>query len=87
MQDESKSEFHVATDGDDTWSGTLAVPNRQGTDGPFATLQRARDEIRKLRISDEGVKRFASGIVRSGKYYLDETLVLGSGDGEHRSTP
>ncbi len=26
MQDESKSEFHLATDGDDTWSGTLAAP-------------------------------------------------------------
>ena len=28
--------FFVATNGNDTWSGKLAAPNRRGTDGPLA---------------------------------------------------
>ena len=39
--------LYVALDGNDAWSGALAGPNAAKTDGPFATLQRARDEIRK----------------------------------------
>src|SRR5437868_6261498 len=30
--------FHVGPKGRDTWSGTLAMPNVAGTDGPFATI-------------------------------------------------
>ena len=41
--------FYVATDGSDDWSGTLAAPNAEKTDGPFATLERARDAIRELK--------------------------------------
>jgi len=43
------ADFYVATDGNDQWSGTLPAPNAQRTDGPFATLPRARDAIRGLR--------------------------------------
>src|SRR5437016_2051705 len=32
----------VATNGNDHWSGKLASPHRSGTDGPLATLPRAR---------------------------------------------
>ena len=37
----------VASDGNDAWSGTLLRPNRARSDGPFAALGRARDEVRK----------------------------------------
>ena len=30
--------FYVATDGDDVWSGTRKTPNKEKSDGPFATL-------------------------------------------------
>ena len=43
--------FHVATDGNDAWSGKLAEPNSAKTDGPFATLQRARHAVRGLRAA------------------------------------
>jgi hypothetical protein len=39
----------VATDGNDQWSGTLAEPSAAKTDGPFATLERARDEMRRIK--------------------------------------
>ena len=45
------ADFFVATNGSDKWSGRLAEPNEQGTDGPFATLGRARDAVRAARGS------------------------------------
>jgi hypothetical protein len=41
--------LYVATDGRDDWSGRLPAPDKKRTDGPFATLERARDEIRKMK--------------------------------------
>ena len=41
--------LYVATDGNDAWSGTLAAPNAEKTDGPLATLKRARNAVRERR--------------------------------------
>ncbi|MEP6627670.1 MAG: TCP-1/cpn60 chaperonin family protein, partial [Ginsengibacter sp.] len=35
--------MYVSTIGNDSWSGMLRQPNQQKTDGPFATLEAARD--------------------------------------------
>ena len=51
-------EYHVSPRGNDAWSGRLSDPN--ATDGPFATLERARDAIRALR-TDARACRFPSG--------------------------
>ncbi|MCA9095107.1 MAG: right-handed parallel beta-helix repeat-containing protein, partial [Planctomycetaceae bacterium] len=40
------ADLYVSPVGKDAWSGKLAAPNADKTDGPFATLERARDEIR-----------------------------------------
>lgn len=65
--------FYVAPQGNDAWSGALADPNPEGSDGPFATLLRARDALR-----DATGNAPAGGIVyvRGGTYYLDAPLVL-----------
>jgi len=41
--------YYVATDGNDARSGELREANATGTDGPFATVHRARDAIRQLK--------------------------------------
>jgi hypothetical protein len=41
--------LYVASGGNDAWSGRLFAPNDARSDGPFATLQRARDAIRQLK--------------------------------------
>ena len=41
--------LHVSPDGDDRWSGRRAEPDASRTDGPLATLQRARDFLREHR--------------------------------------
>ncbi len=44
-----KADFYVSNSGNDAWSGTLAEPNADKTDGPFATLKRAQRAVRELK--------------------------------------
>ncbi|MBU0638114.1 MAG: right-handed parallel beta-helix repeat-containing protein, partial [Planctomycetes bacterium] len=67
--------LYVATSGNDAWSGRLAEPNADKTDGPYATLDRARDELRELRTAD-GLPGGATVCLRSGVYYLTAPFVL-----------
>ena len=78
-RDESKqADFYVATDGNDGWSGKLETPNAGETDGPFATLARARDAVRELKKSN--TKKDIVVLVRDGVYYLKDTVVFGLQD-------
>jgi len=80
--------FYVATNGRDTWSGTLAEPNAAGTDGPFATLARARDAVRELKANAEGqTPAPIKVLVRGGKYFLNEPLVFTSSDSGPQASP
>lgn len=40
--------YYVASNGNDSWSGTLASPNAARTDGPFASLDHARAAVQAL---------------------------------------
>ena len=60
--------IYVSPTGNDNWSGQLAQPNTQGTDGPVATLQRARDILRQKKSGDE----LSSVIVADGRYPMTE---------------
>ncbi|MGE3164488.1 MAG: right-handed parallel beta-helix repeat-containing protein [Planctomycetota bacterium] len=68
-------DFHVSPSGRDEWSGTLAEPRADGTDGPFATIERARVALRAKR----GGQRVVS--LRAGTYLLERPLRLGPEDG------
>ncbi len=45
----ANGDFFVSPNGDDNWSGTLSEPNADGTDGPFATINRAKNAVRDLK--------------------------------------
>ncbi len=47
--EKAKGDFYVSPEGNDNWSGTLAAPNSSGTDGPFATIIRAKSAVRELK--------------------------------------
>ena len=50
FSEEGKSaDFYVAPNGNDQWSGTLAEPNSDHSDGPFASISRARKAVRSLK--------------------------------------
>jgi hypothetical protein len=42
-------QLYVSTAGNDKWDGRSASHAGGGADGPFATLNRARDETRKIK--------------------------------------
>ena len=44
-----KADFYVSPQGNDSWSGTLAVPNTANTDGPFLTIRRAQKAVLELK--------------------------------------
>lgn len=72
--------FYASPRGNDAWSGRLAAPAAAGTDGPFATLTRARAAARQA----------GPGTVvelRGGRYCLDETFVLGPEDAGTAAQP
>ena len=45
--------FYLSTVGNDTWSGKLLEPNEQKTDGPFRTMEGARDALKKQTINGQ----------------------------------
>ena len=83
---EPTADFYVSPKGSDAWSGTLAAPNEQQSDGPFATLTRARDAVRQLGKNPSGN---VVVLIRGGTYRLEKTVVFGrldSGQGDSTIT-
>jgi len=70
---EDVTRFYVAVDGDDASSGSI--------DAPFATLTRARDAVRQLKLaSGGGLVQPVEVQVRAGTYHMDQPLRLSGGD-------
>ena len=75
-QAQAATTLFVALTGDDQWSGTLAARNPAKTDGPFATITRARDAIRELKASHGGLVEPVTVYLRGGTYFLSAPLTL-----------
>ena len=80
-----KTTLFVSKEGNDTWSGKLASPDKERTDGPLATLEKARDNARL--VIEKGLKEPLTVMVREGKYFLNETLHLGPEDSGTKKFP
>ena len=72
----ANADFYVAPDGNDNWSGTLPSPS--GEDGPFATMNRARDAIRNTLEAEPDRDRKV--LIRGGTYPMRETVVFSPDD-------
>ncbi|MDF2439680.1 MAG: hypothetical protein JWN98_664, partial [Abditibacteriota bacterium] len=69
--------LHVSPRGNDKWSGSLDKPNKARSDGPLASLQGARDRLRRLRIAkklplDEPI----NVAIATGTYALRQPIVF-----------
>lgn len=71
--------LHVALDGDDAWSGALAEPNGERTDGPFATIDRARRAVR-ARKDAGGPPAVVRVEIHGGTHFLAAPLRFGPDD-------
>ncbi len=72
--------FHVAPGGSDAWSGKLAAANPQGNDGPLATLEQARLQIRKLNQGGGLPRGGVEVVVHNPLCELAQTFALAAED-------
>ena len=72
-------EVFVSPVGKDAWSGRITEPNAKGTDGPVATLGRAR-ELARRRKGRGDTRRPVRVVMRQGTYVLDQALEFGPAD-------
>ena len=82
-----RTQLYVATNGDDAWSGKLPEPNADRTDGPLATLERARNAIRALKAAGGLPAGGVSVVVRGGVYRIEKPLELTAEDSGTADAP
>lgn len=87
LADGEKNCFYVSAAGHDSWSGRLAAPTAQRDDGPFKSLQKARDAIRQLKRDGRLPKGGVTVQLRGGVYPLTETFELTSEDNGAEGSP
>ncbi|MBN2474182.1 MAG: right-handed parallel beta-helix repeat-containing protein [Pirellulales bacterium] len=81
------ADFFVSTIGNDQWSGTLAEPNSEGTDGPLATVDGARHAVRALKKGQPDRARPIVVSIRGGTYFLDRPITFGPEDSGTQQAP
>ena len=71
--------FYVAPDGNDLWTGLIDAPTPEGNDGPLATLEGARNAIRRVKTAGlmDGPVRV---LIRGGVYRRTTPFVLSPED-------
>ena len=82
---ESCIDLYVSPAGDDAWSGRHPDRTGDGGDGPFATLEAARDALRARRRS--GATGGATVWLRGWTYQREATFELGAEDGGSEDAP
>ncbi len=76
--DKCPVQLFVSPSGNDSWSGKNATV--VGNDGPFATLERAKEEVRKLKRKNLPKGGIAVNLL-NGIYSLDKSFELTTEDG------
>ncbi|MHC4166504.1 MAG: right-handed parallel beta-helix repeat-containing protein [Planctomycetota bacterium] len=67
--------IYVSPNGNDSWSGLLAEPNAEHTEGPVVTLKAACRIARR-----QGDSESRKVVVQAGRYFFDEPLLLTAAD-------
>lgn len=84
-EQKNETQFFIAPNGNDEWSGRLSEPTSDNSDGPFATLDAARTKVREY-ISD-GLSHPLTVWIRGGEYMLDSTIIFGPEDSGTKNFP
>jgi hypothetical protein len=77
----------VSPEGNDQWSGRLDRPNAAKTDGPLATIERARDEIRKIKTTKGLPQGGVTVEMLAGRYELCAPVELTADDSGTAESP
>lgn len=69
--------YYVSPEGSDLFTGSVARNNLRRTDGPFATVQHARDVARAAMRDENGNRlRPVNIVLRGGTYWMPGPLIL-----------
>jgi len=80
------ADFFVAPEGKDTWSGRLAEPKPDGSDGPLASLTGARDAVRRLKAQGP-LSKPVLVLLRGGNYAVSQPVLFDAGDSGTKEAP
>ena len=87
-ENELGHDLYVSLQGNDQWTGRLPEPNQEEQDGPFATLERARDEIRTMKREQGGrLEKPVRIFLREGTYFLEKPFELSPSDSGSEACP
>ncbi len=78
--------IYVSPTGNDAWTGKRAEANKTGTDGPFATIERARDEVKARRAANPEIGPITV-MLRGGTYPVTRTIEFTPGDSGTTDAP
>lgn len=79
--------LYVSTRGNDSWTGTSSEPADTGSVGPFATIERARGEIRRMKQEEGLPKQGVTVEILGGKYELARPIELTAEDAGTATSP
>ena len=79
--------FYVSLDGNDEWSGRLAEPNTEKTDGPFKSFQKAQRTVQVYRSSAEFDGQPTVVEVCPGTYELESDIQFTAADSGTENAP
>ncbi len=71
-------DLFVSPRGDDAWSGQQSEPSAAGDDGPFETIERAKQAVRERKDGAESIPNTVW--LRGGRYEIAEPLRFGPED-------
>jgi len=77
--------IYVSNNGDDSWSGKLPAPNKGKSDGPFRTIEKAQEAIRRRKNEKPGEKTSVS--IEGGVYFLKTPVTFTEEDSGTLSSP
>lgn len=72
-------DYYVSQQGNDQWTGTIRLPNIEGNDGPFKTLERAQLAVRQ-QLKSTKVSQDIHVYINEGEYFLGQPIVLSKAD-------
>ena len=77
IADTEMQTIYLATDGKDSWSGSLAKPADDGTDGPLATVAAALEKIFQIKKANGGsLSAPVQVLLRDGIYFQEKTVTI-----------
>jgi len=82
-----KTMLYISLNGNDSWSGKLAQPNPQASDGPLRTLEGARAAIRTTKQAGPLPHGGVTVYLRGGIYHITKTFELSDEDGGTDAAP